>query len=165
MMTLCKHKNDVRGRAEFFRAVCQQFIDISMPLAAPAAQRLKAHDDTQRVARHDHIAETGIVDAAKEGVFPFVLRQRQDSDDPRLGYGFHYEDAGHDGLARKMPCEIVFVLPHALYRDDALPRDKFLDLIDQQKRFALRNYLLYLFNIKHLLFALIFALLSALTDH
>jgi hypothetical protein len=105
----------------------------------------------QPIARNDGALETDFVETHQIVGFPFAQHARGrfgGEQAGRLGQCFDDQDPGHNGLLWKVPREKWFVVGYVLVRQQTL--SGFADdySIDQQKRVAMREVLLYLLNIQ-----------------
>ena len=98
----------------------------------------------QRVSGHDRPSEFSRVDPAEEwdlGVAVFELTQSEDR--PDLCKRFDLEDAGHNGSTGEMSLKEMLVNGDLFDADDANLWFEFYDLVDEEKRVAVRQYRLY----------------------
>ena len=86
-----------------------------------------------------HTFEADVVDAGGHGHFAVRTREMPGQQDrPALHGRFAQQHAGHQGMARIMAREEILLAAESLDADDprVAPLD---DLVDQQKRVAVRN--------------------------
>src|SRR5260370_12817442 len=116
----------------------------------PRAKPQRGHFQDQGIAGNDWPPKTRFFDAGEQHEFLIAignLAQRQNG--AALGEGFDDQHSGHDRGAGKVPLKKRFVVADLLDTDDALERFYLDDSIDQQKRIAMRQKLLYAFSVEN----------------
>ena len=92
--------------------------------------------ELQLVPGHDLAPELGVVHAAQEDLqAPSLALEKQDGG--HLGERLDHQDARHDGRAREVPLEELFVDRDVLVRDQAPPRFVLHDGVEQVGRVAM----------------------------
>src|SRR3989338_3626762 len=102
-------------------------------LAGARPNFAQLHLKDQLVPRHHRFAELHLVDGHEIGEAPVVLRLVQQNDAAHLRHRLHDQHPGHDGAAREVSAEEVFVHRDVLQADRPRPA-QLHDAVHQEKR-------------------------------